>query len=97
MRLSIRISRNANGVWERGLEAPAKNAFSILVAAIVSALMVMVLDAPLTCIKTCGARACMRVFFDSTKNQSRRYCARRGCAARTHSANFRQRKGQKNP
>ncbi|WP_442865344.1 CGNR zinc finger domain-containing protein [Arthrobacter sp. B2a2-09] len=59
--------------------------------------MVIVHEGRFASIRTCDAGTCNRLFFDSTKNQSRRYCTGRGCAARTHSANFRQREEEKKP
>lgn len=41
----------------------------------------------------CAADDCERVFYDSTKNRSRRFCADPRCASRTHTAAHRARHG----
>ncbi len=40
----------------------------------------------------CGASGCERVFFDTTKNRSRRFCDDPRCASRTHTAAHRARR-----
>lgn len=40
----------------------------------------------------CGAEDCERVFFDTTKNRSRRFCTDPRCASRTHTAAHRARR-----
>lgn len=40
----------------------------------------------------CGASECERVFFDATKNRSRRFCDDPRCASRTHTAAHRARR-----
>jgi hypothetical protein len=40
----------------------------------------------------CGADGCERVFFDVTKNRSRRFCSDPRCASRTHTAAHRARR-----
>lgn len=40
---------------------------------------------------TCGADSCDHVFFDTTRNRSRRFCADPRCASRTHTAAHRAR------
>jgi len=39
----------------------------------------------------CGAADCERLFYDTTRNHSRRFCSDRRCAARTHTADHRAR------
>ncbi len=39
----------------------------------------------------CGAGDCERIFYDTTKNRSRRFCADPRCASRTHTAAHRAR------
>lgn len=41
---------------------------------------------------TCAADGCERVFYDATKNRSRRFCADPRCASRTHTAAHRARR-----
>lgn len=41
----------------------------------------------------CAADECERVFYDTTKNRSRRFCADPRCASRTHTAAHRARQG----
>ncbi len=40
----------------------------------------------------CGAADCARLFYDSTRNNSRRFCADPRCASRTHTADHRARR-----
>ena len=40
----------------------------------------------------CGADGCDRVFYDATKNRSRRFCNDQRCASRTHTAAHRARR-----
>ncbi len=40
----------------------------------------------------CGAEDCDRLFFDATRNRSRRFCSDPRCASRTHTADHRARK-----
>ncbi|MEM9563869.1 MAG: CGNR zinc finger domain-containing protein [Actinomycetota bacterium] len=40
----------------------------------------------------CAADGCGRLFFDSTRNRSRRFCDDRRCASRTHTADHRARR-----
>jgi predicted RNA-binding Zn ribbon-like protein len=40
---------------------------------------------------SCGADGCDRLFFDSTRNRSRRFCSDPRCASRTHTADHRAR------
>ncbi len=42
----------------------------------------------------CGADGCGRLFYDGTRNRSRRFCADSRCASRTHTADHRARKKQ---
>lgn len=39
----------------------------------------------------CGAEGCERLFFDGTRNRSRRFCSDPRCASRTHTADHRAR------
>ena len=39
----------------------------------------------------CAAEGCQRLFFDATKNRSRRFCSDPRCASRTHTAQHRAR------
>lgn len=41
---------------------------------------------------TCGADDCGRLFYDATRNRSRRFCSDPRCASRTHTADHRKRK-----
>lgn len=41
---------------------------------------------------TCGAVDCDHLFFDTTRNGSRRFCSDPRCASRTHTADHRQRR-----
>jgi hypothetical protein len=40
---------------------------------------------------TCGATGCDRLFYDATRNRSRRFCSDPRCASRTHTADHRRR------
>lgn len=40
----------------------------------------------------CGAGDCRRLFYDATKNRSRRFCSDQRCASRTHTAAHRARR-----
>ncbi len=40
----------------------------------------------------CGAADCSHIFYDSTRNNSRRFCADSRCASRTHTADHRARR-----
>lgn len=40
----------------------------------------------------CGAEGCDRLFFDGTRNRSRRFCSDPRCASRTHTADHRARR-----
>ncbi len=40
----------------------------------------------------CGAADCSHLFYDSTRNNSRRFCSDPRCASRTHTADFRARR-----
>lgn len=40
----------------------------------------------------CGAQDCNRLFYDATRNRSRRFCSDPRCASRTHTADHRKRK-----
>jgi predicted RNA-binding Zn ribbon-like protein len=42
----------------------------------------------------CAAEACEHVFYDSTKNRSRRFCSDPKCASRTHTAAHRARQAR---
>ena len=42
----------------------------------------------------CAAAGCEHVFYDSTKNRSRRFCSDQRCASRTHTAAHRARRTQ---
>lgn len=41
---------------------------------------------------TCGADDCERLFYDSTRNRSKRFCSDQRCASRTHTADHRKRR-----
>ena len=41
---------------------------------------------------TCGATDCGRLFYDATRNRSRRFCSDPRCASRTHTADHRRRR-----
>lgn len=41
---------------------------------------------------TCGADGCDHLFYDSTRNRSRRFCSDPRCASRTHTADHRRRR-----
>ena len=43
----------------------------------------------------CAAAGCEHVFYDSTKNRSRRFCSDQRCASRTHTAAHRARRSAK--
>ena len=40
----------------------------------------------------CGADDCERLFYDATRNRSKRFCSDSRCASRTHTADHRRRK-----
>ncbi len=40
----------------------------------------------------CGAEDCERLFYDATRNRSKRFCSDPRCASRTHTADHRKRK-----
>ena len=40
----------------------------------------------------CGAEDCERLFYDSTRNRSKRFCSDQRCASRTHTADHRKRR-----
>lgn len=40
----------------------------------------------------CGAEDCARLFYDATRNRSKRFCSDPRCASRTHTADHRKRK-----
>lgn len=40
----------------------------------------------------CGAEGCERLFYDATRNRSRRFCPDTRCASRTHTADHRARR-----
>jgi predicted RNA-binding Zn ribbon-like protein len=42
----------------------------------------------------CAAEGCEHVFYDATKNRSRRFCSDQRCASRTHTAAHRARRSQ---
>jgi predicted RNA-binding Zn ribbon-like protein len=42
----------------------------------------------------CGAEDCDHLFYDATRNRSRRFCSDARCASRTHTANHRARQRQ---
>lgn len=44
---------------------------------------------------TCAAAECASLFYDTTKNRSRRFCADPRCASRTHTAEHRARRRQR--
>lgn len=43
----------------------------------------------------CGADDCEHLFYDATRNRSRRFCADPRCASRTHTAQYRARQRQR--
>jgi hypothetical protein len=43
-------------------------------------------------LRTCTGTNCSRVFVDSSRNGSRRYCSSKTCGARIHAASYRKRK-----
>lgn len=45
----------------------------------------------------CAAESCARLFFDPTKNRSKRFCSDPRCASRTHTAEHRARKRRTPP
>jgi predicted RNA-binding Zn ribbon-like protein len=95
LNLSVRVLRNEEETWVRVLLAPTDDPPTVMLAAIISALVERVCDDQRRRFRVCAASDCSRTFFDSTKNLSRRYCAGRGCAARTTTTNFRLRKRTK--
>jgi predicted RNA-binding Zn ribbon-like protein len=44
---------------------------------------------------TCAARDCDHLFYDSTRNRSKKFCADPRCASRTHTADHRRRRSTK--
>jgi predicted RNA-binding Zn ribbon-like protein len=44
---------------------------------------------------TCAADGCGHLFYDSTRNRSKRFCADPRCASRTHTADYRRRRSTK--
>jgi hypothetical protein len=60
---------------------------------VLMALAQTICDSGLERFGTCAASDCERVFFDSTKNMSRRFCSDPRCASRTHTAAHRARLG----
>lgn len=44
---------------------------------------------------TCGAQGCDHLFYDSTRNRSRRFCSDPRCASRTHTADHRKRRADR--
>ena len=43
---------------------------------------------------TCGADGCDHLFYDATRNRSKRFCADPRCASRTHTARHRERRAR---
>ncbi|QGN34324.1 CGNR zinc finger domain-containing protein [Microlunatus sp. Gsoil 973] len=48
-----------------------------------------------TRLKTCAAPDCTNVFYDTSKNRSRMYCDKQGCANRMHAAAYRARNARR--
>ncbi len=46
-------------------------------------------------LKTCAAPDCTNVFYDTSKNRSRMYCDKQGCANRMHAAAYRARNAKR--
>lgn len=62
-----------------------------VIADIVMALAQEICDNGTARFGRCGARDCTRLFYDGTRNRSRRFCTNPRCASRTHTADHRAR------
>lgn len=65
-----------------------------VIADIVMALAQELVDHGTNRFGTCGAEDCDHLFYDATRNRSRRFCADPRCASRTHTADHRARRGR---
>jgi predicted RNA-binding Zn ribbon-like protein len=63
-----------------------------VVADVMMALAQELCDHGTTRFGTCAASGCSHLFYDSTRNRSRRFCADPRCASRTHTAVHRARR-----
>lgn len=62
-----------------------------VVVDVLMALVDVICDEGLERFGRCGADTCSDVFFDPTKNHSRRFCSDPKCSSRTHTAEYRAR------
>lgn len=85
-----RLEPKADGSFARSF-VPVGDAFSGLIIPLVESAADSLISGELGRVRRCGDAACMRVFFDGTRNGRRRWCDMASCGNRAKAARFRER------
>ena len=80
-----------DGVWHFHFTPPESSLFSHMAAEAAMGLASVIRDHGLERLRVCAAAGCQRVFVDTSRNRSRRYCNPDICGNRTNVAAFRAR------
>jgi len=80
-----------DGVWHFHFTPPESSLFAHMAAEAAMGLASVIRDHGLERLRVCAANGCSRVFVDTSRNRSRRYCNPDICGNRTNVAAFRAR------
>lgn len=80
-----------DGVWHFHFTPPESSLFAHMAAEAAMGLASVIRDHGLERLRVCAASGCQRVFVDTSRNRSRRYCNPDICGNRTNVAAFRAR------
>jgi predicted RNA-binding Zn ribbon-like protein len=83
-----RIERQLDGTYSRNF-VPVGDAFAALIIPVVESAAESIIQDELARVRRCASSSCKRVFHDSSRNRSRRWCDMRTCGNRAKATRFR--------
>ena len=86
-----RMRRHDGLYWHVDWQNEGATLAEHILAQTVVGLMMYLSNAGYRRIRVCGRDDCERLFVDTTRNRSKRFCDGRNCGGRTHAQNFRER------
>lgn len=92
--LVLRLPENGTGGLDLAIATPRSKRSDVLIAAVATALLGSTADQTFLRVKTCARPECRWAFYDTSKNQSRRWCSMNGCGNVVNNRSYRARRAR---
>lgn len=92
--LVLRLPESGTGGPDLAIATPRSKRSDVLIAAVATALLRSTADQTFLRVKTCARPECRWAFYDTSKNQSRRWCSMNGCGNVVNNRSYRARRAR---